>query len=231
MLRKMKFLKKEGKMSVAVKKFRAIASQEKFQRGWPVVGEYRLGVKIPFFGRVLNYTLETGNGPEEYFSIIRSFGWVVVFGVTTEDQVVTLVQWKPGSRNNALWELPLGGIGKVEAGASMDLITEKSKEAYLRETGFADGSWFYLGKALVETGKYRGVSPEDRGFPAHMFLATGLSWAQNAREPNPNEIMETLLVPLDEWPEVLASGLFLEISAVLCAYRALVEIGKLRWAQ
>jgi hypothetical protein len=41
--------------------------------------------------------------------------------------------------------------------------------------------------------------------------------------------METLLVPVDEFPAVLASGKFMEVSAVACAYKALIHLGRLEW--
>lgn len=95
-------------MSNSVEKFLLLGSEKRFQ-GWSTVGEPTLGEKIPFFGQTLNYTLLTGNGEESYTSIIRHFGWVVVFGVTEVDgvpHVITLVQWKPGV-NCASWELLL----------------------------------------------------------------------------------------------------------------------------
>jgi len=217
----------ENKKSV-IECFKEIASQKKFE-GWPLVGEYRLGQKIPFFGQTLEYTLRTGNGDEEYVSIIRHFGWCVVFGVTEDNQVITLVQWKPGI-NKASWELAPGGIGKIDPGASDGEILEKTKEIYLRETGFTGGDWSYLGRTLVETGKYRGAGPNDHGLPAHMFIATGLKRAQESRQPNRNEIMETLAVPLKDFREVIESGLFEETSALPCALLALVKLGMLNWS-
>ena len=61
----------------AVERFRQIVKHPKFQ-GWPLVGEYRLGAKIPFFGQVLEYDLKTPNGVELYVSLLRHFGWSVV---------------------------------------------------------------------------------------------------------------------------------------------------------
>ena len=74
-----------------IDRFRELAGQDRF-KGWPMIGEPELGPKIPFFGSTLNYRLQTGNGVEDYTSILRHFGWAVVFGVVDE-QVVTLCQW------------------------------------------------------------------------------------------------------------------------------------------
>lgn len=209
----------------AVKDFCRIASEDRFN-GWPLVGEPELGPRIPFFGQTLNYKLETGNGIEDYTSIIRSFGWAVCFGVTTNDEIITLVQWKPGV-NQASWELPPGGCGKVEAGTSDEEIMRLSQDTYLKETGYGNGEWQMLGTTMIETGKYRGAGPNDHGLRAHMYLATDLERMQDARKPNPNEIMETLLVPLREFPDVLESGCFNEVSAELCAFRALQRLRRL----
>lgn len=212
----------------AVERFKEIASEERF-KGWPMVGEVdypdlALG-RIPFFGRVMHYSLATSNGVEDYYSIERHFGWAVVFGVTKDSQVVTLVQWKPGV-NQASWELPPGGIGRVESGAAFEEILSRVRDVYLRETGYGGGEWSYLGRVLIETGKYRGAGPEDHGLPAHLYLATNLEVVQEARSPNPNEIMETLLVSLEEFEQVIDSGLFVEESALSCALLALRRLAK-----
>jgi hypothetical protein len=206
----------------AIKMFQALAAQERF-KGWPMVGTPVFGEKIPFFGQTMTYRLRTGNGEEEYTSIIRHFGWAICFGVTKDNEVVTLIQWKPGV-NTASWELPPGGIGRIDPGASQEEILATTKSVYLKETGFGNGEWMYLGNSLVETGKYRGAGQNDHGLPAHMFLATGLERIADARQPNRNEIMETLMVPLNEFNAVIDSGLFNEISALTCALLALRKL-------
>ena len=216
----------------AIERFRELAAEDRF-KGWPLVGEPELGPRIPFFGGTLNYKLRTGNDVEDYTSILRHFGWAVCFGVANlpfvGSRVVTLCQWKPGV-NQASWELPPGGIGKVDPKATLEEITEKTRQTYLKETGLGGGNFRYLGHIMIETGKYRGAGADDHGLRAHLFLATDLEKVQDRREPNPNEIMETLMVPLEEFPEVLASGFFVEESAVVCAYKALIEWGLLRWS-
>lgn len=208
----------------SIEQFKQISVEPRFQ-GWPLVSDFTYRREIPFFGQAIEYELETPHGREKYFSILRSFGWCVVFGITEDQNVITLVQWKPGV-NQASWELPPGGIGMIHPGASSEFILERTKETYLKETGYGGGEWIRLGALMIETGKYRGVSPNDHGLPAYLMMATGLARKQDARSPNPNEIMESLLVSLDEFPQVLESDFFIEASAVACGYRALKRLGR-----
>ena len=215
----------------AVERYKAIASEERF-KGWPLVGVIEMIFKIPFFGHVIKYILKTGRGDEEYYSLLRNQGWVVVFGVNKDNEVITLCQWKPGA-NKPGWELPPGGVGKIESGMTTEDILERTKAAYLKETGYGgdDAQWKYLGPLGIETGKYRGVVSEDFGYYAHLFMATDLEQIADKRNPEGNEIMETIMVPLSEFRDVLQSGLFTEASAVPCAQGALIELGQLKWAQ
>ncbi len=208
--------------------FKEIAARPEYT-GWPLVpGSLAEGEKIPYFGSTLNYKLETPNGTEDYTSIIRSFGWSVAFAVTKDKQVVTLVQWKPGV-NQATWELSPGGIGKLDSGATREEIQQKTEDTLLRETGYGNGRWQYLGNVCIESGKFRGASAEDHGLYAHLFLAEDLEQLQDKRNPNPNEIITLLPVPLSAFRAVLESGLFNETSSVACAYKALEKLGILSW--
>jgi hypothetical protein len=225
-------------MGSILEQFEELAAEDRFQ-GWPKVGEIELGEKIPFFGRLLHYVLQTPRGDEEYVSLERNFGWSVVFGVTDgsnnggRPQVITNVQWKPGI-NDIEWGMSPGGVGKMSAGATWEWLLARTKVIFGKETGYEYGTWEYLGSTNVESGKYRGPSPTSHGLRAHMFLATGLVWSSDP-QPVENEIMDKLLVNVDQFfAEVLDArhpdGLyyFNEISAQLCAekaFRRLVRLG------
>lgn len=212
----------------AIDKFLSLSKEKRFQ-GWSLVEKSKTTTKIPFFGESVNYKFKTGNGIEDYTFILRHFGWAVTFGIvnkTPDPYVVTLCQWKPGV-NQASWELPPGGIGKMKERTIKEIET-KTKEVYLRETGYGKGQWSYLGYVMIETAKYRGVDLKAHGFKAHLFLANNVEMVQ-AATPNPNEIIEIIPVPLKEFRNVLESGLFIEESAVACAYKSLIKLGALRW--
>src|SRR5581483_12023199 len=206
-----------------IKRFQQIAEQEKF-KGWPMVGDWRLGLEIPHFGQLLEYDLQTPSGKEHYVSLLRYFGWCNVFGVTSEGNVVTLVQWKPGV-NRATWGLPPGGIEKIDSATTKEDIISRAQEIYLRETGYGKGTWTYLKHVMIETGKYRGAVPQDHGFGAHMILATNLVKLAEA-QPKQNEIMEILEVPLADFEKVLASQYFEGEVVNLCALLALRKLTK-----
>ena len=213
----------------AIQRFLKIAAEDRF-KGWPLVeGSLTEGAKIPFFGSTINYQLQTPNGVEDYTSIIRSFGWGMVFGVTKDGMVITIAQWKPGV-NAPSWEMPPGGIGKLGPDVTAEEILEKTQTSYTKETGYGNGKWTPLGRVVIETGKYRGAGPNDHGLNAYMFLATDLEKIGDARQPNANEIIETLEVPISEFEQVLDSHLFVETSAVACAYKALMKLGQIKWA-
>ena len=211
----------------AIDQFERIASQSKFA-GWPLVGEYELGEEIPFFGKVLHYKLQTPTKVENYASILRHFGWSVVFGVTTQGKVITNIQWKPGI-NGVEWGLSPGGIGRVKPGTPLNEITRVTQEFFLKETGYGGGDWIYLDNGMVDSGKFRGAGPDDHGLPAHMFLAVDLEHQQEP-QPLPNEIMEKFHVPLSQFPDILRQRprRFKEISALTCAYAAIDELREMR---
>ncbi|MBI4450086.1 hypothetical protein HY634_03440 [Candidatus Uhrbacteria bacterium] len=213
----------------AISQARALMTTSELQ-GHPLVGEPELvEPAIPFFGRVLHERRRTPAGDLDYYAILRHFGWSVTFGVTTAGEVLTLIQWKHG-HNQAGWELPPGGIGRIEEDAPIDIIEHRTRETYLAETGYGGGVWTYLGHDVVETGKYRGATPNSHGVLAHCFLAEGLERLQDPN-PQPEEQYAVLAVPLSEWPAVLGSGLFTETSAVSCAYRAMLRLGRLQWVR
>lgn len=227
----MSSIKKPKKLRSGVERFIKLSKEKRF-KGWQVVGNPTQQLKIPCFGKTITYKLQTGNGIEDYTLILRHFGWAVVFGLTKINgatNVITLCQWKPGV-NKASWELPPGGIGKIDSNITAKEILKKTKEIYLKETGYGNGKWHNLGYIMIETSKYRGVSPENNGFKANLFLATDLEFISEKRKPNPNEIIETIMVPLAEFQEVLESGLFVEESAVACAYKSLLNLGVLKWS-
>lgn len=222
-------LKKGGSLDAKNSSIVATAKElmDSWGSGWPIVSteEY---TSVPFFGKVLKQVRDVNGKYEEYYNILRCFGWSVAFGITTLKEVLTLIQWKPGV-NMGLWELPPGGIGKIDEEVSLETILEKTKEIYERETGYGMGVWTYLGHIMIETGKYRGATSDSHGLKAHLWLAEGLERIGNFNHLAEEKI-RLLPVRLIDFKDVLDSGLFTEESAVACAYKALLRIGHLSWS-
>lgn len=201
---------------------------EKYNQGWPILSQCEL-TEIPYYGRVFEEQRLVSGTEESFYPIIRQFGWSMVFGVTSEkNEVLTLIQWKHGI-NQAEWRLPPGGIGEVSEDADITTILNKTREAYLQETGYQGAGWTYLGPMIIESGKYRGATLDSHGFAAHLWLADNL---EEVAKPNPpaGDVYEILPVPVREFSRILDSGLFVEESSLVCAYKALTALGILRWA-
>ena len=195
--------------------------------GWPTISREPY-ISIPFFGEIIKETRNINGEPHDYWNVIRHFGWSVTFGITTgSEEVLTLIQGKPGV-NRGSWELPPGGIGKIAEDASLETILQKTKDVYLRETGYGGNSWSYLGHIMIETGKYRGASSDSNGLRAHMWLAENLV-NQSTTSHADNELIKVFPLPIRDFRKVLESGLFVEESAVACAYKALLKTGHLAW--
>ena len=199
---------------------------EELGSGWPVISSEIIGT-IPYFGKILKQVRDVNQEQVEYYNILRHFGWSVVFGVTKENNVLTIIQWKPGA-NKGTWELPPGGIGKITEEASFDLIFEGTKKSFQKETGYGKGNWRYLNWIRIETGKYRGATPESHGFKAHLWLATDLEKISEF-DHAPEEKIKLLPVPLNEFPEIMERNLISEESAVCCIYKALIRLDILKW--
>lgn len=200
---------------------------ESWGSGWPTISRESF-VSIPFFGEIIKETRNINGKPHDYWNVIRHFGWSVTFGITHDsEEVLTLIQWKPGV-NRGSWELPPGGIGKIAEDSSQEIILQRTKDVYLRETGYGGGNWSYLGHILIETGKYRGASSDSNGLRAHMWLAENLV-NQSTIAHADNELIKVFPVPVRDFRKVLESGLFVEESAVVCAYKALVNMTYLAW--
>lgn len=194
--------------------------------GWPVISSEET-ITIPYFGKVLKQVRSVGQKQVEYYNLLRHFGWSVVFGLTKENNVLTIIQWKPGV-NKGVWELPPGGIGKVAEDAPLNLILERTKEFFQKETGYGKGDWQYLDWIGIETGKYRGATAESHGFRAHLWLATDLEKVSDL-DHAPEEKIKILPVPVNELPKITRRNLISEESAVCCIYRAFIKLGILKW--
>ncbi|MFA6476195.1 MAG: hypothetical protein WCV68_02135 [Candidatus Paceibacterota bacterium] len=216
-----------GNVSPAILEFERLASQERFQGyGFPLVGEPELFVDIPWYGEVWKEIRREPDDPTHaWYPIVRKFGWAVALCVTKDGYVPTLCQRKNGV--GVSWELPPGGVRAFNdlVNPTEDDYLAAVQAAYLKETGFGGGKWQSLGHVTIESGKYRGPTMDSHGLKARLYLATDIEPVAEARSPGSNEVMETIMVPVADFYEVLESRRFNECSAVSCAYKALRVLG------
>lgn len=218
-------------MSNLLKQIDGLISEVK--DGWPVISRERIDLsipgmddlssKIPYFGEVWKEVRDVNGVPTDYYVIVRQFGWAVCFGITTENKVVMNIQWKPGL-NQASLELAPGGIGRVDEEIGLPEVLALTKEQYRKETGYGAGTWKYLGRMMVESGKYRGAAMDSHGLYANLWMATGLERVSETEHAS-NELIRLIEVPVEEFPSVLRSGYMVEESAKQAATLALLELG------
>lgn len=116
---------------------------------------------------------------------------VIIFALTLDNKVIVVRQFRYGA-NEVVWELPGGNIEDREQ------AEETAKKELLEETGFVPGEIIPLGGPIW----FDPGSLTVRYLP---FLALD---CQKIREPNleETEIMETVLVPLDKWVQMIFRG-------------------------
>jgi ADP-ribose pyrophosphatase len=103
------------------------------------------GVRVVARGRYLTFIDDSG---WEYVIRPHITGVVVLVGVTSDDRLLLVEQWRPAVRNRVI-ELPAGLVGDVDAGES--LISAAGRELE-EETGFSARELVVLGAGPIAVG-------------------------------------------------------------------------------
>jgi ADP-ribose pyrophosphatase len=153
-------------------------------------------------------SLPSGVVVDDYFVSERA-DVVVVFAVTSDDQVVLVHQWKQG-RRAFLTELPGGMCEEDEDPA------EAAARELLEETGYACESLRGIGSFETD--------PTKSSNRIVAFLGLG---ARVVADPawDVQEELEIVLVPLDAIRREIAVGVVTVAGSVAAIYRALDELG------
>lgn len=156
------------------------------------IKERHLKIKDPVSGYDKELVLKTfklPNGMTENFFIDKGKDSVQIFALTEDNKVLCVKQFRAGPEKVQL-ELPGGGL---EPGEDAELAASRE---LVEETGFSGGDPVFLG-ALD-------YSPYSTG-KRHLFMVTG---CKKAKELNldPNEFLEVLLVPLDQFRDLMREG-------------------------
>jgi ADP-ribose pyrophosphatase len=160
--------------------------------------------------RVDEVELPDGTVIPSYY-VRESTGFVIVFALTTEREVILVRQYRYGSDAIHL-ELPAGTIDEGED--PRDCAIRELAE----ETGYEAGD-------VTLIGAYRAEPARSTAF-AYMFLATG---ARRTREPHfdPTEVIEVELESLDAFRQLLREGRIDNGASIATGYCALDRLGAL----
>lgn len=156
------------------------------------VKERHLKIKDPVSGYDKELVLKTftlPNGMIENFFIDKGKDSVQIFAITEDNKVLCVKQFRAGPEKVQL-ELPGGGL---ESGEDAGLAASRE---LVEETGFSGSDPVFLG-ALD-------YSPYSTG-KRHLFMITG---CKKTKELNldPNEFLEVLLVPIEQFRELMREG-------------------------
>ncbi len=160
--------------------------------------------------RVDELELPDGTVIPNYY-VRESAGFVIVFALTTEREVILVRQYRYGADAIHL-ELPAGTIDDGED--PRDCAIRELAE----ETGYEAGD-------VELIGSYRAEPARSTAF-AYMFLATG---ARRTRDPllDPTEIIEVELEPLESFRQMLRDGRIDNGASIATGYKALDRLNAL----
>jgi ADP-ribose pyrophosphatase len=145
----------------------------------------------------------------EPFYVLEYPDWINVFGLTTQNEVVLVRQYRHGI-GKVVVELPSGAIEPEDASP-----LEAAKRELLEETGYASNHFIQTGVVSSNPANFTNMT--------YCFLARDL---EKVRDPQPEdtEEIETVLVTLGQAVDMLNRGDFLQALHVSSIYFALNEL-------
>jgi ADP-ribose pyrophosphatase len=160
--------------------------------------------------RVDELELPDGTIVPDYY-VRESDGFVVIFPLTADRDVLTVRQYRYGSDAIHL-ELPAGGLHPGED------LRECAERELLEETGYQAPRWEYVGSFYAEPA--RGTSL------ARIFIAYDARKIRDP-QPDPTEVLQVELFSLDAFRGMLADGSIDAAHVLVAGYRALDHLGML----
>ncbi len=156
-------------------------------------------------------TMPNGNIIEPYY-VFEYPSWINVFGITTDNKVLLVRQYRHGLKEVVL-ELP---SGCVENNGESHL--EAAKRELLEETGFT-------GSSFKQTCKIS-ANPSNHNNQTYCFLATDLEKVSDI-SLDYGEDIETVLVPLEEFMKMFEENKFHQALHVSSIFYGLQHLKKL----
>jgi ADP-ribose diphosphatase len=182
-----------------------LKNSEELRMQWEVENSDRV-----FKDRWLNVRADRCRMPggkivEPYY-VLEYPDWINVFGITRENEVVLVRQYRHGIGKTVV-ELPSGTVERQDRSP-----LEAARRELLEETG-------YTSDRFIKTGIVS-PNPSNQNNLAHCFLARNLEWVQPPQLDDTEEI-ETVLVPLANALKMLQQGEFLQAIHVSSIYYAM----------
>lgn len=157
------------------------------------LSEKRIVIKDPISGYdkiILSKMFRLPNGIIENFFVDEGKDSVQILAITSDNMVVTVKQYRPGSEEHCI-ELPGGGVEKNE-----DVLAAAKREL-LEETMFEGEEISFLFKA-----PYSPYSTGER----YTFLAWNCKRVEKNLDLDDNEFLKVALVPLNDFLTMAKEG-------------------------
>jgi len=153
--------------------------------------------------------LPSGEVVEDYF-IWEGNNFAIVFGLTNDDKVVLVRQYKHGAQDIVV-ELPAGLVETFDSDPQVTAARELREE-----TGYEAEDYTHLASLFVSSAKATTV--------AHLYLATGLAQVASP-EPDSQESIESFCVSLPELIQMIDTGEIRDVNSIATIFLALQRLG------
>jgi 8-oxo-dGTP pyrophosphatase MutT (NUDIX family) len=138
--------------------------------------------------------------------------WVTAVAITKDGKVILERQYRHAIGETDI-EIPGGCVDKTDPSFEAAIARE-----LLEETGYRFEKMEYLGKTSS--------NPSTNSNLMHMFLATGGEKVQE-QQLDAGEDIEVLLVPIDEFVQMVRDRKFIQSMHTVAIYLALEKLGRL----
>jgi len=155
--------------------------------------------------------LPSGQTVDDYY-VWEGNHFVMVFGLTSDQQVVLVKQYKHGAQDFVV-ELPAGVIDESDDDSLAAAVRELREE-----TGYEAETFNCLAKVFIASAKATTM--------AHIYLATGLELTASPQLDS-QETIESFRVSLPELVEMIDAGEIRDVNSIAAAFLALRELGYL----
>ncbi|MDO8486317.1 MAG: NUDIX hydrolase [Candidatus Staskawiczbacteria bacterium] len=153
---------------------------------------------------------DLGEGQVEDFFVFGGKVSAIIFPLTENQEVIAVRQFRYGA-DEFILELPGGCLD----GKSLEQTVE---EELLEEVGYEPREILYLGSSMF-------FDPAFFTVDFIPVLAWGCKKVESGHAREPTEIMETALVPLPDWLEMIKSGKIRDSKTLAVTFRALFHLG------